>query len=139
MGYAYLGQTYLKQMAGNKTFDSVFDTKEKKLAFFQNLIIVAVADRHLDKQESDFLLDIGDQLGLSEEETRPITENLPSLTFVVPEEGLQKSTELQALVMMMVQDGRIEEREYNLCLEYTRRIGFGKGILDDFIDQWRKQ
>lgn len=126
-------------MADDKTYDSVFNTKEKKLAFFQNLVLVAVADRHLDKQESEFLLDIGDQLGLSEKDTRLITENLSSLTFIVPEEGLQKSTELQALVMMMVQDGEIEESEYNLCLEYTRRIGFGKGILDDFIDQWRKR
>ena len=107
--------------------------------FFQNLILVAVADRHVDKQESDFLLTIGEQLNLSEEDTRPITENLSSLTFIVPKEGLQKSTELQALVMMMVQDGKIEESEYNLCLEYARRIGFGKGILDDFIDQWRKK
>ena len=126
-------------MADDKTYDSVFNTKEKKLAFFQNLVLVAVADRHLDKQESEFLLDIGDQLGLSEEDTRQITENMSSLTFIVPEEGLQKSTELQALVMMMVQDGEIEESEYNLCLEYTRRIGFGQGILDDFIDQWRKR
>ncbi|GAA4429537.1 hypothetical protein GCM10023188_15010 [Pontibacter saemangeumensis] len=126
-------------MKDSKIFDSVFNTKQKKLAFLQNLVLVAVADRNLDKQESEFLLDIGDQLGLSEEDTRLITENMSSLTFIVPEEGLQKSTELQALVMMMVQDGEIEESEYNLCLEYTRRIGFGKGILDDFIDQWRKK
>ena len=126
-------------MADKTSLGDLFDTKEKKLAFSQNLILVAVADRHVDEQESDFLLTIGEKLDLSEEDTRAMTDNLSSLSFVIPKEGLQKTVELQTLVVMMMQDGKIEESEYNLCLEYTRRIGFGKGILDDFIAQWGKK
>lgn len=122
-------------MADKTSLGDLFDTKEKKLAFIQNLILVAIADRHVDEQESDFLLSIGEKLDLSEEDTRSITDNLSSLSFIVPKEGLQRTVELQTLVLMMVQDGKIEESEYNLCLEYARRIGFSKGILDDFIAQ----
>ncbi|RDV14230.1 hypothetical protein DXT99_15675 [Pontibacter diazotrophicus] len=120
-------------MATGITLESFLDTKEKKLAFFQNMVLVAMADRYIDDAESDFLLSIGEQLDLSEEDTLPITDNLSSLTFIIPEEGLLKTLELQALVMMVLQDGEVEEREYNLCLEYTRRIGFSKDILDELI------
>ena len=111
------------------------NTKEKKLAFFQNLVLVAIADKYIDEMESDFLLTIGDQLNLSEEDTLPITDNLSSLSFIIPEDGLHKSLELQTLVMMVLQDGEVEDREYDLCLEYTRQIGFTQEILDKLIAQ----
>ncbi len=122
-------------MTTSTSFDELLNTKQKKLAFFQNLVLVAVADRHLDKQESDFLVSIGRRLNLTEEDTRPIADNLPLLSFIIPDDGLQKTMELQTLVMMVIQDGKIEEREYNLCLDYARRIGYSKEILDDFINQ----
>lgn len=120
-------------MATSLLNDNFLDTKEKKLAFFQNLVLVAIADRYIDEMESDFLLTIGNQLNLTEEDTLQITDNLSSLSFIIPEDGLQKSMELQMLVMMVLQDGEVEEREYNLCLEYTRQIGFTQEILDKLI------
>ncbi|RDC62116.1 hypothetical protein [Adhaeribacter pallidiroseus] len=122
-------------MATTTSFDELLNTPQKKLAFFQNLILVAVADKYLDKQESDFLVDIGRKLHLTEEDTRPIADNLPLLSFIIPEEGLQKTMELQTLVMMVVQDGHVAEAEYNLCLDYARRIGYSKEMLDDFLKE----
>ncbi|MCC9167703.1 hypothetical protein [Pontibacter harenae] len=122
-------------MEASKTLDSFLDTKDKKLAFFQNMLLVALADKYIDEMESEFLLSIGNQLGLTEEDTLPITDNLSSLSFIIPQDGLQKTLELQALVMMVLQDGEVEEREYDLCLEYTRQIGYSKEILDDFISR----
>ncbi len=97
--------------------------------------MAAVADGYLDKQESDFLVTIGQQLNLTEEDTRPIADNLSVLTFIIPEEGLQKTLELQTLVMMVVQDGKIAHSEYTLCLEYAHRIGYSQDMLNDFIKQ----
>ncbi len=122
-------------MASTTSFNELLDTKEKKLAFFQNLIIVAISDGELDEQESDFLLMIGDRLGLTPEDTRLITDNIGSLSFVIPEERIQKTFELQTLVMMMVQDDKLEPREYNICREYAGRIGYTKELLDDLIVQ----
>jgi uncharacterized tellurite resistance protein B-like protein len=125
-------------MATSTLFDDMLDTKQKKLAFFQNLVLVAIADRYIDEKESDFLLSIGNRLNLSAEDTLEITDNLPSLSFSIPEDGLQKSLELQALVLMVLQDGEVEEREYNLCLEYANRIGYTKEILDKLIAKLAK-
>lgn len=43
-------------MTTSTSFDELLNTKQKKLAFFQNLILVAVADKYLDKQESDLFI-----------------------------------------------------------------------------------
>jgi uncharacterized tellurite resistance protein B-like protein len=122
-------------MKNIQTLDDVLNTPQKKLSFFQNLVLVATADKVLDKDESDFLVFIGDKLGLTAEQLMPMADNLGVLTFIIPEDGMQRTLELQTLVQMMLQDGQVHDREYSLCLEYASRIGFGKGILDDMIQQ----
>ncbi|GEO04848.1 hypothetical protein AAE02nite_25120 [Adhaeribacter aerolatus] len=122
-------------MQDERSLQSVLDTQQKKLSFFQNLILVAAADGILENDESQFLLDIGDKLGLAPEDVMPIADNLDVLTFIIPADGMQKTMELQTLVQMMLEDGKIHDREYALCLEYSHRIGYGKDILDDMIKQ----
>ncbi|UYZ65137.1 TerB family tellurite resistance protein [Hymenobacter weizhouensis] len=122
-------------MQTTHTLDQLLDTQHKKLAFFQNLILVAAADGAIDTSESQFLLELGQRLGLSAEDVQPIAENLDVLSFIVPADGLQRTLELQTLVQMMLQDGQIDPREYGLCLEYAHRIGYGKAILDDMVSQ----
>jgi hypothetical protein len=117
------------------SLEDVLNTQQKKLAFFQNLVLIAAADGELSKEESQFLLQIGNKLGLKPEEVMPIADNLGVLSFVVPAEGLQRTMELQTLVQMMLQDGKIDVREYGLCMEYANRIGYSKAILDDMVSQ----
>jgi uncharacterized tellurite resistance protein B-like protein len=123
-------------MQNIQSLDEVLNTPQKKLNFFQNLILIAAADNVLETGESDLLLFIGEQLGLTAEDVMPIADNLAVLSFVIPEEGLQKTLELQTLVQMMMQDGAIHDREYALCLEYANRIGYGKSVLDDMINKF---
>jgi uncharacterized tellurite resistance protein B-like protein len=122
-------------MAITHSLEEVLNTPQKKLAFFQNLVLLAAADGQVSPQESDFLLAIGNKLGLSPDAVMPIADNLGVLSFVVPAEGLQRTLELQTLVQMMLQDGRIDAREYGLCQEYANRIGYSKAILDDMVSQ----
>ncbi len=123
-------------MLETNSLDKVLDTKQKKLAFYQNLILIAAADGRLDSNESDFILLIGNKLGLRSEEVMPIADNLNVLKFIIPESGLQKTLELQSLVQLMLQDGQIHDKEYLLCLEYAHRIGYTKEILDEMITQF---
>src|SRR5919107_4773883 len=91
--------------------ETLLNTQQKKLSFFQNLVLVAAADGVLDKSEGEFLLQIGRKLGLTAEEVMPIADNLSVLSFVVASEGMQRTLELQTLVQMMLQDGQIDPRE----------------------------
>jgi len=121
-----------------QSLEEVLNTPQKKLAFYQNLVLVAAADKVLEKDESELLLFIGNRLGLTAEQVMPIADNLGVLSFIIPEDGIQKTLELQTLVQMMMQDGAVHDREYALCLEYANRIGYGKAILDDMIKQFVK-
>jgi len=123
-------------MLEKQSLESVLNTQQKKLAFFQNLILVAAADNMLDDDEGNLLLTIGDRLGLTPEDVAPIVDNLSVLSFIIPEEGLQKTLELQTLVQMMMEDGNVHDREYLLCLEYATRIGYGKEVLDDMVEKF---
>jgi hypothetical protein len=122
-------------MPESHSLTDVLNTPQKKLAFFQNLVLIAAADGHLSDDEGDFLLQLGNKLGLSSEEVMPIADNLGVLSFIVPAEGMQRTLELQTLVQMMLQDGHIDAREYGLCQEYANRIGYSKAILDDMVSQ----
>lgn len=116
--------------------ENLLDSQEKKISFFQNLILIAAADGRLDSNESQFIVTIGNRLGLAPDEVMHLADRLPELNFVIPGEGIQKTLELQTLVMMMLEDGRIHDREYDLCLQYTTRVGYTKAILDDMIGQF---
>jgi uncharacterized tellurite resistance protein B-like protein len=122
-------------MQETHSLEDVLNTPQKKLAFFQNVVLVAAADGQISPEESDFLLQLGNKLGLKTEEVMPIADNLGVLSFIVPAEGLQRTLELQTLVQMMLEDGQIDAREYGLCMEYASRVGYGKAILDDMVTQ----
>jgi uncharacterized tellurite resistance protein B-like protein len=123
-------------MQNIRSIEEVLNTPQKKLNFFQNLVLLAVADNVLEDGESDLLLFIGDKLGLTADDVMPMADNLGVLSFIIPEDGLQKTLELQTLVQMMIQDGQIHDREYTLCLDYANRIGYGRAALDDMIKQF---
>lgn len=119
-----------------RTTRDLLDSRQKRLYFFQNLLLVATADGYLDEQEGDFLLQVGEQLELSADDVAPLIDNLRVLSFVIPETGIERTFELQTLVLLMMEDGRIDEREYALCLEYATRIGYGRAFLDDLIQKF---
>ena len=122
-------------MQPTRTLDDVLNTQQKKLAFFQNLVLVAVADGQLEEHEQAFLLELGNRIGLTAADVQPLADNLGVLSFIVPADGPQKTLELQTLVQMMLQDGQLDAREYDLCLDYARRVGYSKQLLDDMVSQ----
>lgn len=124
-------------MLNIRSLEEVLNTPQKKLSFYQNLVLVAAADKVLEEGESELLLSIGNKLGLSADEVMPMADNLGVLTFIIPENGLQKTLELQTLIQMMTQDGTIHDKEYALCLEYANRVGLGKAILDDMVKEFQ--
>jgi uncharacterized tellurite resistance protein B-like protein len=117
------------------SLEDLLDTPQKKLSFYQNLILLAAADGQLEESESSFLINIGNRLGISAQEAMGIAENLDKLSFIIPEEGIQKTLELQTMVLMMLEDGQIHPREQALCREYTRRIGYSQELLDEMITE----
>ena len=119
--------------------NTISPDKQKSINFFQNLLLVAISDRYLDTAESDFLVQMGNQMGLTEEDVIHLSEDPNSLEFVIPGTVSERASELKALIRMMLQDGEIHKQEYDLCREYAERVGFDKQVLDDLIKDLRSE
>ncbi len=118
-----------------QSLENLLNTPQKKLSFYQNLILLAAADGQIEERESSILISIGNRLGITAQEAMGIADNLDKLSFVIPGEGIQKTLELQTMVLMMLEDGQMHPREHALCREYTRRIGYSQEVLDEMISE----
>ncbi len=108
---------------------------QKALDYFQNLYLTAMADRKLVKEENTFLVQVAQQLGISSREAADIMMRGDNLDLKIPMDETERLSQLEDIVMMMMVDGKIHEKEYELCLRYARAIGKGKNLLDEIIMQ----
>ena len=109
--------------------------KEKALAYYQNLYIIAVADSHLALEESQFLVQVSQHFGISSREAIAIMSNIKKLDFIIPEDEAERKEHFQGLVKMMTIDKKIHDKEYQLCLAYAQKIGFSQATLDDILSK----
>lgn len=113
--------------------------KEKSLAHFQNLYLLAMADEKLEIEEKIFLTEITRKLGLSLEDVSPIIDNYKNLDMIIPDTNEQRLFQLKDLVRMMLIDAQIHDDEYTICLRFAEKYGFSQGTLEGLIDQVLKE
>lgn len=106
---------------------------EKALNYFQNLFLTAMADKHLAKEETSFLVEVAQQMGISPKEASAIMMKRDNLKFIIPETEEARLAQLEDIVVMMMIDQKIHEQEYDLCLAYAHAVGKSKKELDEII------
>lgn len=108
------------------------------LAIFQNLYLIAAADGHISEQEKDLLLEVARNLGLGQEDIDGIIDSDTPLEFILPEGKEDRFFSLKNLVYMMVVDGKIAPEEYDLCVEFARKVELGQSDVDEIIEEYRQ-
>lgn len=103
---------------------------QKSLDYFQNLYLIAIADAHLAKAETSFLVKVAQQLGLGIRDTYDIMRRRNELELILPESEEAKQAQLEDIITMMMIDQKIHSREYQLCLSFAEKIGKNKQSLD---------
>jgi ribosomal protein S13 len=111
------------------------DKKRKALNLFQNLYLIAVADSKLAQEEKDSLIDLAHQLGIGIRDAYQIMSNIKHLDFAIPENDQEKLEQLREIVRMMLIDDELHDTEKNLCLAYTKKIGYAPITLEQIIEQ----
>ncbi|NJO02684.1 MAG: hypothetical protein HC880_14250 [Bacteroidia bacterium] len=106
---------------------------ERALNYFQNLYLTAVADRKLTKEETSFLVEVAQQMGIKPREAAEVMMNCRDQGFIIPETEEEKIVQLEDIIIMMMVDNKIHEKEYQLCLHYAQAIGHNKQTLDRII------
>lgn len=108
----------------------------KHLGIFQNLYLIAAADGYIDPQEQQLLLEVARNLGLSQRDIDYVLDHPKSLDFVIPDGEEERYFTLKNLVYMMVVDGKVDQKEYDLCLDFAQRIGLGKEEIESIISEY---
>ena len=107
--------------------------QDKALAYFQNLYIVAAADQQLSKEETAFLVEVAQIMGISPQNTTRIMTQREELEFIIPETEEERNIQLEDIITMMIIDRKIHEKEYNLCLKFAEKIGYNRTAFDQIM------
>ncbi len=106
---------------------------QKALNYFKNLYLTAIADSKLAYEETAFLVQVAKHMGISSREASDIMFGTDTHEISIPDTEQEKMTQLEDIVMMMMIDRKIHEREYDLCLSFAKAIGVNQPDLDRLI------
>jgi len=110
------------------------EKQAKKHSYFKNILLIALADGEINTQERVFLDHLATKLGLSEEDHKYILKNINNIQFMVPHDREELMQQFRDILMIMVIDGKIHPKEYALVVEYGKRLGFEKELIDDMVN-----
>lgn len=112
--------------------------KQIHLDHFKNLVAVAFADGVLDQKELEILGDKATDYGIDADLVQEVLDNAHNLVFEVPLNKFDKEEQLADVVYMAMIDGKVHEKEYELCLRISERLDMDKTYLDKIIELTRK-
>jgi len=98
-----------------------------------NLFAMAAADGTFEKSELDLIFKIGVDAGLTSDELNRIMARPESITFNPPDTYRERIEQLYDLVLVMLIDGKIHDRESALCRIFAVKLGFQPIIIDNII------
>ena len=117
------------------SFIDLFKSREsrEKLSHLKNLVAVAFADGKLEKNEMAAIATVMARDGLSESDLKRCIENPQGIKFLPPETSGQRVTYLKDMVLLMMCDGDIDDREFALCKVTAIALGFKHEVIDAMI------
>lgn len=95
---------------------------DKNQSYIKNLIAIAMADGELDDKEAQALLRVATRLGISEWEVRDIIAQHNTIQFVLPKEPKDRIRQLWDLLLIVLVDGKIEERELAILERFALKL-----------------
>jgi len=117
------------------------NSRHIKIEHFQNIVAIAFADGNFNVEEAQFLAERAEDYGLDKETVDKIIETSDNLELIIPQNDEDKEEQLSDAVYMAMIDGKVEEREYNLCLKIAEKLDLPRKYLDEIIeltkDMWQ--
>lgn len=117
------------------SFFDLFKSREsrEKLSHLKNLVAVAAVDGKLEPNEMAALTTVMARDGLTPEDLERCVKNPKSIKFLPPESPEQRVIYLKDMVLLMMCDGDIDERELALCKATAIALGFKHEVIDAMI------
>lgn len=117
------------------SFFDFFKSREsrEKLSHLKNLLAVAFADGKLEKTEVAALAMVMARDGLTPSDFERCVENPESIKFLPPKSPEQRIVYLRDMVLLMMCDGDIDDRELAICKATAIALGFKHEVIDAMI------
>ncbi|MEO0471545.1 MAG: TerB family tellurite resistance protein, partial [Bacteroidota bacterium] len=113
--------------------EKIMSDKEKHLATFQNLCVIAAADGHWHEKEHALLDEAANSMGLTQADIQPIINQAAELDFIIPETEGERYLELRMVILMMVHDGKLDAREYEGARKLAQRMDIPPAYVDEVV------
>ena len=108
-----------------------FESEETKKikSHIANLSALAKIDGHVDPNEINFIISIGQKHGLKADDVRHLIANAEKSEPQLPTNDSERFDQIYDLVEMMLADGIVDESEMEFCINMAARLGFKKSIV----------
>jgi hypothetical protein len=106
----------------------------KRIHTLQNLILIAVADGKITREEIDTVNGYAVQMGISQEEVNALIKKIDVLDFIIPETPEERRDELYKLTQIALVDNELASEEYSELLFFAESCGLNESQLKEYID-----
>lgn len=117
------------------SFIDLFKSREsrEKLSHLKNLVAVAFADGKLEDNEMAALATVMARDGLTPSDLERCIKKPQGIKFLPPETPVQRVVYLKDMVLLMMCDGNIDDKELALCKATAIALGFKHEVIDTMI------
>ena len=105
-----------------------------KLNHIKNLFLLGKSDDNLDENEIDIITQIARQHGLNYKDIDYITSNSNQIPFSLPDQFTDRLSALYDLVLLMVSDFDVHEKELAFCKQVALKYEFNPQIIDELTE-----
>ena len=110
-----------------------FRESREKLSHLKNLVAVAFADGKLEDNEMAALATVMARDGLTPSDLERCIKKPKGIKFLPPETPVQRVVYLKDMVLLMMCDGNIDDKELALCKATAIALGFKHEVIDTMI------
>jgi len=92
-----------------------------------------MADGELDDKEAQALMQVATRLGISETEVRGIIAQHKTIQFVLPKDPKDRVRQLWDLLLIVLVDGRVEERELAILERFALKLRLRSAVATALV------
>lgn len=119
-------------------FENYQQPKDRNKAILAILINMATVDQQLADIEKQYLIDVANSLGLTDDDIREVLAAPDQYILQPPKAEHDRMLVLYHLLFTMRVDGQIKPREEELCYKAGLRLGFNHLLVSDLIRVMKK-
>ena len=112
---------------------------ERNLITFQNLCVIATRDGEISEGEMSVLAETAERLSIPAKEFWKKILRAKQLDFLVPEGVEEQKKQLRMIVLVVISDGEITDKEYDGCIELSDKMNIDRSYVDTIINYYLVQ